>query len=343
MGRPRLSQALLFLLAVINVACAQEQKVASIGDLRLESGETIRECRVGYRTFGKLNADKSNVIVAPTWFSGTSAGMVTYVGPGKLLDSSKYYVVVVDALGNGVSSSPSNSTAQPRMAFPRFTIRDMVNSQHALLTRELRLNHVRAVVGLSMGGMQAFQWAFSYPGYMDKVVPLVSSPRLAAYDLVLWRTMQQAIENDPAWNRGNYREQPANATVAGLGLLNLTTPEAVNKQTQRESLDNFLAEAKRQTAKFDMNDRLRQLQAMIAHDVYAPFGGSVERAAAAVKPKFLIVVSTKDHMVTPGPAIEFAHATHSGLLMLDATDCGHTATSCELPKVQAAINEFLNK
>src|SRR5262245_12313351 len=97
----------IFLLVPFSVS-AQEQQFARLGDFKLESGEVIRDCRVGYRTFGHLSADKSNVIVFPTWASGTTEQLKSNIGAGKLIDSEKYFVVAVDALGNGVSSSPSN-------------------------------------------------------------------------------------------------------------------------------------------------------------------------------------------------------------------------------------------
>ena len=117
----------------------------------------IRDCRVGYRTFGTLNADKSNVVLFPTWAGGTTEQLKSNIGPGRVVNSEKFFVVAVDALGNGVSSSPSNSTLQPRMSFPKFTIRDSVNTQHELLTKVLQINHLKAVVGVSMGGMQTAQ------------------------------------------------------------------------------------------------------------------------------------------------------------------------------------------
>src|SRR5215203_1789058 len=132
---PRVSLYLLLFLLAAGVAPAQEQKFANLGDFKLESGELLRDCRVGYRTFGTLNADRSNAILFPTWASGTTEQLMSNFGAGRLVDTSKYYVVAVDALGNGVSSSPSNSTAQPRMKFPRFNVRDMVNTQHRLLTK----------------------------------------------------------------------------------------------------------------------------------------------------------------------------------------------------------------
>src|SRR5919205_342846 len=243
----RLSLVVLFLslfLFTPGAASAQGQRFADLGDFRLESGEVIKGCRVGYRTFGAMNADRSNVVLFPTWASGTTEQLASNFGPGRLLDTSKFYVVAVDALGNGVSSSPSNSTAQPRMKFPRFTVRDMVETQHQLLTKVLGIKHVRAVVGISMGGMQTFQWVVAYPDFMDRAVPIVGSPRLAPYDLLLWQAQIDAIMNDPAWRGGEYTEEPARSAEYEFGALILTTPDEFNRRMTREKLFAELEHAK---------------------------------------------------------------------------------------------------
>jgi len=332
-----------FLVLLLNFAAhAQDaqQQFASLGDFKLQSGETIRDCRIGYRTLGQLNADHSNAILLTTWLSGTSEPLIS--GLGRQLDTTKYFVIAIDALGDGVSSSPSNSQRQPRMKFPKFTIADMVASQHQLLTEILHINHLKAVMGASMGGVQTFQWMVSYPGFLDKAITIAGSPRLGSYDLILWQAESDAITHDPAWKGGDYNEQPASTLITEIGMLVKNTPEKINQDVSREKLAAVLAQESAATANFDANNRLRQFQAMLSQDVSAGFGGSMTAAAAAVKAKALIIVTASDHTVTPRPALEFARLIHAEVLDL-RNNCGHHGSECESEKVDQAVKEFLEK
>lgn len=330
----------LTLLVLAAAVAAQQQLFASLGDITLQSGEILRDCRIGYRTYGKLNADKSNAILFPTWAGGKSEDLENAIVKDKMPDPAIYYVIAVDALSNGVSSSPSNSTPQPRMQFPRITIRDMVETQHELLTRVLGIHHLKAVMGISMGGMQTFQWIVAYPDFIDKAIPIVGSPRLAPYDLVLWQTQIDAITHDAAWNNGNYDKNPASLSETEFGDLVLTTPQYFNQGTTREKVLERLAHAETSNYGSDANNKIRQSQAMMALDVSAPFGGSMEKAAAAIKAKVFVIASKYDHTVTPQPAIDFAHLLDAKLLVLD-NDCGHQAPGCAMTTLQPAIAEFL--
>ena len=337
----RLLFCLALLVVTATVSLTQEQQFASLGDLKLQSGEIIRDCRIGYRTFGQLNADKSNAVLFPTWFGGTTKDLVSSIGPGEIFDSSRYYIIAVDALSDGVSSSPSNSKLQPGMRFPKITVRDMVESQHELLTRVLHINHLKAVMGTSMGGMQTFQWMVMYPDFMDKAVPIVGSPRLAAYDLLLWQSEIDSIKNNRVWKNGHYNQNLDLVGQAEFTALFLTTPEHYNQVTSRERVFEQLQKAK-QTPAIDANDKIRDAEAMMALDISQPFGGSMERAAAAVRAKVFVIVSKHDHMVTPGPATDFAHLLKAAFMELDS-DCGHLAPDCEQAKIKPAITEFLEK
>ncbi len=173
-----------------------ELRLADLGDFRLEGGGAIRECRVGYRTFGALNPERSNAVLFPSWFGGTSQDLVNLglIGPGKLADTSRWFVVAVDAFGNGVSSSPSNSRLQPGRAFPEFTVRDLVRAQHRVLTTYLGLGRLHAVIGISMGGMQALQWARTLPGVAQRAVCIAGTPRAAPSDLALYDAGLRALD-----------------------------------------------------------------------------------------------------------------------------------------------------
>ena len=134
----------------------KRQRYASVGDFPLENGQKIVDCKIGYRTFGKLNATRSNTLIYLTP-GGTTTYMMELFGAATEVDTSKFYLILIDALGNGVSSSPSNSISQPKTSFPQFGIRDMVNTQYKMLTENLNIHHLAAIVGGSVGGLQALQ------------------------------------------------------------------------------------------------------------------------------------------------------------------------------------------
>jgi homoserine O-acetyltransferase len=256
-----------------------------------------------------------------------------------MADTSKYYVVLIDALSNGVSSSPSNSTAQPRMNFPKITMRDTVDTEHELLTRVLQINHVKAFMGISMGGMQTFQWMVQYPDFMDEAIPIVGSPRQAPYDLVQWQAQLDAIRDNKDWDDGNYTQNPARDAEYEFGAILLKTPEEFNKTHTREQVMKELA-ARNSGGGADANNKIRQVEAMMSLNLAEPYGDSLEKAAAVAKAKVLVIVGREDHTVTPGPAMEFAHLLHADLKVID-DGCGHQY--CDYAGVQKAVEEFLQK
>jgi homoserine O-acetyltransferase len=327
----------LFLLSCSRQATAQTaqpegaQQFAEFGEFKLQNGGMIHNLRLGYRTLGKLNAEKSNAILWPTWLGGKSEDLLQFVGQGKVVDTNQYFVILVDAIGNGVSSSPSNSKTQTRLKFPEFTIRDMAESEHRLVTEVLHLSHLRAVVGLSMGGMQAFEWAVMYPDFMDLVVPMAGSPQSTSYDKLLWTAQIDAIELDPAWNHGN----PTGPMDRGLtlseeiGSMNLTSPAYRVAQTNPSGFEEFLAGI-RKSSKGDGGsacNQIRQRQAIIALDIPGELGVTLDQIPAKVRARFLIVVSPQDHLVNPEPAMKFAAAAGFPLVKLDSP-CGHIALAC---------------
>ena len=304
---------------------------ASFRDFKLRSGETIRDFRLGYRTLGTLNAARSNSVLWPSWLDGRSDELLPYAGPGNVVDTEKYFVILVDAIGNGVSTSPSNSKMQPRMKFPKFSIQDMVESEYRLATEKLGLTHLHAVVGISMGGMQTFVWATMHPDFMDLAIPMAGSPQATSYDKLLWNSEIDAVELDPAWNNGN----PSRPLTSGVAVaeeidsMNLTSPEYRSKRTGGDEFDAFLGDLKKH-ARADggsVSDWIRQRQAIISLDLPGDLKMSLNQIAERTRGKILIVVPTEDHMVNPGPAMQFAAAAGAPLVELDST-CGHLSFTC---------------
>ncbi len=312
---------------------------ALIGDFKLENGRSIDQCKIAYQTFGKLNKEKNNAVLFPTWFTGTSMNLLPFV-PGKLIDTNKFYLILVDALGDGLSTSPSNSHTQPGIKFPAFSIHDMVESEYVLLTAHLNIHHLYAVSGVSMGGMQSFQWAVSYPDFMDKIIPISGSPQLNAPDLLLWNGELQGIQNDTAYHDGHYTGHPPMPAVTIQHEFAVHTPAWFADTVSRDSFDVWL-NRKIANDQFDWNDRVYQLRAMIGLDIAKNQGGSLQNAAKQIRAKMLIIVGGQDHMVNPSPAIKMAGFLNARLLILK-TDCGHTVLDCELEKIIAAVHQFLN-
>ncbi len=272
----------------------------TIGDLALESGEVIKDFAISYVTHGTLNPQKSNAILMVTAISGNHHRLDFLIGPGKALDTTKYFVVATDAIGNGLTTSPSNSQAQPRMKFPKFVMRDMVTSQ-AKLMEHLGIKRVVAVVGPSMGGMQALQWGVSHPDFMDSVVALVPLAKTPAWSVVVMEASRKAIMLDPAWNGGNYTSPPVNGIRLWrdiLGFLAARSPEMYRYQfaNQADVLPWLKAQEDAAIPLFDANDWIYQTWAYDAHDVGTTPGmnGDYAKALRAIKAKTLIMVGQKD-------------------------------------------------
>lgn len=313
---------------VVTGAGEGDQRIAELGTCTLDSGEKIEECRIGYRTFGKLDAKRSNVVLFPTWFTGTTKDLVDGA-PRKLVDTKRFFLVLVDALGNGVSSGPSTSRTQARLRFPRFTIHDMVETQRRLVREVIGARKVHTVMGISMGGMQAFEWTVSHPDEVERFVSIVGTPQLTTQDLLLWNTELHLLQGSTAYANGQYEGRPPIPALQELHWLMLTTPSHRNAETSRAAFPAWVA-TKANDTKFDWNDWHRQLEAMLEHDVARQDGGDLAAAAKRVKAKALVIVSERDMMVNPEPSKAFAEAMNerATLVSLDSP-CGHLAYGCD--------------
>jgi homoserine O-acetyltransferase len=320
----------------------------SEGDLKLESGEAIRDFSISYVTHGTLNAGKSNAILMVTAIGGNHHRLDFMIGPGKALDPDKYFIICTDAIGNGLTTSPSNSKTQPRMHFPKFSLRDMVESQYRLMKEKFGIDHVVAVIGPSMGGMQTLQWGVSHPGYMDALVAIVPLAKTPAWSVAVMEASRKAIMEDPAWQDGNYDAPPEKGIRLWRDIINLLaarTPDIYAAQF-KNGLDVLPWLEQQETAALkamDANDWIYQSWAYDRHDLGTTpgFDGDTVKALESIKAKTLIFVGTKD-LLNPDfePKQAATHISGAKLTTISpGTVTGHASAGGFFP----ADVEFLNR
>ncbi len=182
-----------------------EYEMYRIGDFTLEDGGQIPDCKLAYKTYGTLNEAKNNVIVIPTWFSGTHFAYDPYIGEGRALDPTKYFIVLINQIGNGLSSSPHNSPEPIAMAnFPKVRIGDDVRAQHQFLTEKYEIEEIALVVGGSMGAQQTYEWAVRFPDMVKRAAPIAGTAKNTMHDFLFTKTLMDAITSDSGWKDGNY-------------------------------------------------------------------------------------------------------------------------------------------
>lgn len=274
-----------------------------LGDFKLESGESIKDFSLSYVTHGTLNANKSNAVLMVTAIGGNHHRIDYLIGPGRALDPSKYFIICTDAIGNGLTTSPSNSKAQPRMLFPKFSMRDMVNSQQRLVSEKFGINKLVTVVGASMGGMQALQWAVSYPAMVESTVPIIPLGRTPAWTTGVLEMLRQSIMADPRWQGGNYAasappEQGMRLWAGWLSGVIVRTPgyqESLLPNAQ-DAIATLKSGQDAGWKRMDAVDWVYQSWAYDQHNLGTTpgFNGDYHRALKAIKAKTLILAGTGD-------------------------------------------------
>ena len=239
-------------------------------DFRFHTGEVMPELRLHYATVGDPKGQPV-LILHGTSGSGTSLLTPAFAGelfgPGQPLDAAKYFIILPDGIGHGMSAKPSDGL---KAKFPRYTYDDMVEAQYRLMTEGLGIKHVRLLLGFSMGGMQAWMWGSSHPEFMDTLVPMAAQPAaMSSRNWILRRLVIDTIRNDPAWKGGDYTEQPKSANPALVFYLVATNggSQALQKAAPtREAADRLLDTRLAAPLTIDVNDLLFQYEASRDYD-----------------------------------------------------------------------------
>src|SRR6266516_3266048 len=333
---------------------AAEHHEFVIDNFRTESGVTLPKARVVYGTYGHLNAAKDNVVLLPSHYMANFHGYEWLIGEGRALDPGKLFLVATELFGNGRSSSPSN-TPEPYRGprFPVTTIRDNVEAVHRLLADELKVTHLRAVVGFSMGAQQAFQWAVSYPDFADRIVATAGTAKTWPHGVVRLEGQIAALTADPTFNGGDYTAPPRKGIEAfGMVWLGwLYSQEWWRREMWKTSAPDRTLEQeienRRRTffANNDANDLILQARTWQRHDVGTTpgFNGDVERALRSITAPVLYMPSETDLYFPIGDARFEAQFIGRVSLVPIPSLWGHPAGAGGNPTDRAFLNEKISR
>ena len=316
-----------------------EQEFAYLGDVKLYNGQTLEDCRMGYRVIGAPDEEASNYIVYPTWHGGTSEHIFGLINKYNFIDTSRYCIILVDALGNGVSSSPSNSLSQPGESFPDIRVIDMARCVKGVLNH-LEIDHVHAVVGGSMGSMQGFELICEYPDLADKAILYVSSPRNSAYDII---RREAALSIIDLARKYNIPQEEYMRPIKLTQSVNGKSPEYFSREMQHTEATAHIAKYDNYTPGIYPADNFYcQTKALLSHDISWRDDYNLEKTAKRIKSDVFIIVNLQDHTVSPWEALDFAKTIKAKTLKLN-NNRGHLGISYEIEKVRKAMDRFLKK
>ncbi len=321
-----------------------------IKNFKTESGVTLPEAHVVYGTYGHLNAAHDNVILLPSHYMAKLEGYEWLMGPDKCLDPEKYFLVSTELFGNGSSSSPSNTPEPfhgPR--FPLMTIRDNVQAVHQLLLEDLKVTHLKAIIGFSMGAEQAFQWAVTYPEMADRIVATSGTAKAYGHGIMRLESQIATIAADETFKGGDYVEEPKKGIQAtgAVWAAWLYSPQWWREELWRTNskpgttLEDVIHRMANGNNRGDANDMILQMRTWQKHDIGTTpgFGGDVKKALGSIKVPVLYMPSMSDQYFPVGDARYEAQYMHTVTLLPIPTLWGHSAGRA----IDPADGKFLNE
>ncbi len=325
-----------------------------VADFLLQKGGVMPKVRFAYRTLGQLNAAKDNAVLVPSWYTGTDTDTETFMcGKDRALNPEKYFLILTNLLGNGRSSSPSNTPAPfERGRFPKITLYDNVRLQHMLITERLGIDRLRLVTGWSMGACQSFQWASQYPDMVAAAAPIAGSARTASFNKVFLLSLRRALELDPAFQDGFYDRPPIrglrafSAIYAGWGL---SEPffrggaySAFGAKDHEQFVQYFWEPF---FQRCDANNLLSQLWTWEMGDISdnPQYNGNFESALGAITARTIVLPVDLDRYFPPVDSEYEARHIPNAECRVIKSEWGHMApmNPADIPAIDAAISELL--
>ncbi|MFN8584545.1 MAG: alpha/beta fold hydrolase [Dehalococcoidia bacterium] len=334
-----------------------DYEMYELGDWPLESGEVLPDARLAYKTYGNLAPGRDNVVLFPTAYGQRHTDCEPFFQEGLALDPQRWFIVVPNMFGNGLSSSPSNTRPpHDRGRFPRMTIEDMVRAQHRLLTEHLGIERLALVTGTSMGALQTFHWGAHHPEMVERILPTCGAARCSVHNYVFLEGVKAALTCDPAFKDGDYEERPERGlramgrVWAGWALSQAFYRERRYLELGFADLEDYLVRAwEEPRLDRDANDMLSMIWTWQHADIAASprFNGDFAKALAAIEAEAIVMPGSTDLYFPPEDnAYEVARMPHAELRPIPSI-FGHGAggRSGRSPEdeafVDAALKELL--
>lgn len=286
-----------------------DYQIFEAGDVVLQSGLTCRGTKLAYKTYGQLNADRSNAILHPTSFGAQHLDAEWAIREGAALDPSKYFIIIPNLFGNGLSSSPSNTPSPYDLGrFPHFTLVDNVRIQERMLREVFGIQRLAAVHGFSMGGQQALHWAAMFPDKVGKVIAICATAKLPVHTWVVFEGIKSALTGDPAWRDGWFHEHPVRGlramgrVYAGWGFSQAWYRQGLYRSFGASSLEDFIvSHYEARFLKRNANDLISMISTVQRADVSEQdsFQGDLGAALRAISAPVLAMPSESDFYFTP--------------------------------------------
>ena len=279
-----------------------------LGDIELQSGETLYQARLAYQTYGRLNTGKTNVVVLPTFYTGNHIRNEGFFGTDRAINPDRHFIVSINLFGNGLSTSPSNAEDRNSGgAFPLVTLYDNVYCQHRLLSEVFSIRKISLVAGWSMAACQAYQWAAQYPDIVENILPFCGSAKTSTHNIVFLEGVKAALTADQNFQQGNYKTPPEQGlkafarVYAGWAFSQTFYRQALFKNLGFDSYEALLKDWEADHLTWDANNLLAMLATWQAGDISANslYNHDFPQALAAIKAKCITIPCSDDLYFPP--------------------------------------------
>ena len=312
-------------------------QILELGDFPLLSGEVLKDAKLAYRCYGTLSPSRDNLIVLPTFYTGTDTRNEGFFGSGRAIDPARHFIVIPNLFGNGRSSSPSNTPApQDGPRFPLVQMWDNIAAQHRLVHDRLGIEKIALVAGWSMAGCQSYQWAAQYPDMVKAILPFCASARTSPHNVVFLEGVKAALCADQAWNGGDYDGAPVaglrafGRVYAGWAFSQAFFREGLYRKLGFETIEDLLVDWEIDHAEgWDANDLLAKLATWQAGDISAGplYNGDFKAALGAIRARAILMPCSQDLYFPPADnEIEARHMSNAQFRPYDSP-WGHCAAN----------------